>query len=309
MGEPTPPRRNEAMIKRIQSASLKYPFSFLIVGDTAPFPNPEYDEIFRALLEQMNKLRPKPLFMANLGDFAGPGAMDRHVHYLELVRDLNIPNLCVLGNHDRDNPIGWEAFENVHGPCNYSFAIGNTLFVVLNCQPRNGQRRDRNQPDDYVNGPTEADLAYLEECLRRDTHPVRFLMMHQPPDFNRRFDGFNGLGFTHLEKEFLQIIVSYPSGTVIGLWATLTANSVAISLINRGEMVPEDFVRSASGTFLNDRGRKAFWEAWFRRLDTEVSHPEFKYKMAYRRKLEVQARQLSRSVRGEAAAYHGFTTK
>jgi CRISPR-associated protein Cas1 len=89
----------------------------------------------------------------------------------------------------------------------------------------------------------------------------------------------------------------------------LIADSVAISLVNRMELGPEDFVRSASGTFLHDRGRKTFWEAWFRRLDTEVSHPEFSYKMAYRRMLEVQARQLWRFVRGEAAAYHGFTTR
>jgi len=89
----------------------------------------------------------------------------------------------------------------------------------------------------------------------------------------------------------------------------LVADSVAISLINRGELGPEDFIRSANGTFLNDAGRKQFWEAWFRRLDTEVSHPEFDYKMAYRRMLEVQARQLWRFVRGEAAAYHGFTTR
>jgi CRISPR-associated protein Cas1 len=89
----------------------------------------------------------------------------------------------------------------------------------------------------------------------------------------------------------------------------LIADSVAISLINRGELGPEDFIRSANGTFLNDHGRKAFWEAWFRRFDTEVSHPEFEYKMAYRRMLEVQARQLWRFVRGEAVAYHGFTTR
>jgi hypothetical protein len=89
----------------------------------------------------------------------------------------------------------------------------------------------------------------------------------------------------------------------------LFADSVAISLVNRGELGPEDFIRSASGTFLNDRGRKAFWEAWFRRFDTEVSRPEFEYKMAYRRMLEVQARQLWRFVRGEAVAYHGFTTR
>lgn len=89
----------------------------------------------------------------------------------------------------------------------------------------------------------------------------------------------------------------------------LVADSVAISLINRSELGPEDFIRGANGTFLNDAGRKRFWEAWFRRLDTEVSHPEFEYKMAYRRMLEVQARQLWRFVRGEAAAYHGFTTR
>jgi CRISP-associated protein Cas1 len=89
----------------------------------------------------------------------------------------------------------------------------------------------------------------------------------------------------------------------------LIADSVAISLINRGEIGPEDFIGNASGMFLTERGRKPFWEAWFRRLDAEVSHPEFSYKMAYRRMLEVQARQLWRFVRGEASAYHGFITR
>ncbi|MCC7518087.1 MAG: CRISPR-associated endonuclease Cas1 [Verrucomicrobiae bacterium] len=89
----------------------------------------------------------------------------------------------------------------------------------------------------------------------------------------------------------------------------LVADSVAISLINRGELGPEDFICSTNGAFLNDHGRKVFWEAWFRRMDTEVSHPEFGYKMAYRRMLDVQARQLWRFVRGEAGEYHGFTTR
>ncbi|MFZ4766680.1 MAG: CRISPR-associated endonuclease Cas4g/Cas1g [Roseimicrobium sp.] len=89
----------------------------------------------------------------------------------------------------------------------------------------------------------------------------------------------------------------------------LVADSVAISLINRGEVTPQDFIRSASGTFLNDAGRRAFWESWFRRMDTEVSHPEFGYKMTYRRMFEVQARQLWRFLRGEASGYHAFTTR
>jgi CRISP-associated protein Cas1 len=89
----------------------------------------------------------------------------------------------------------------------------------------------------------------------------------------------------------------------------LIADSVAISLINRGEVGPDDFVNAASGTFLKDAGRRAFWEGYFRRMDTEVSHPEFGYKMSYRRMLEVQARQLWRFLRGEAAGYHAFTTR
>ncbi|MDA7618638.1 CRISPR-associated endonuclease Cas1 [Verrucomicrobia bacterium] len=89
----------------------------------------------------------------------------------------------------------------------------------------------------------------------------------------------------------------------------LIADSVAISLINRNEVGPEDFMDSANGTFLNQSGRKAFWESWFRRMDAEVKHPEFGYKMAYRRMFEVQSRQLWRFVRGESPAYHGFTTR
>jgi CRISPR-associated protein Cas1 len=89
----------------------------------------------------------------------------------------------------------------------------------------------------------------------------------------------------------------------------LVADSVAISLVNRGEIDPGDFIRSASGTFLNEQGRRRFWEAWFRRLDTEVKHPQFGYTMSYRRMLEVQARQLWRVVRGDAPVYHAFTTR
>jgi CRISPR-associated protein Cas1 len=89
----------------------------------------------------------------------------------------------------------------------------------------------------------------------------------------------------------------------------LVADSVALSLLNRGELTANHFSRSASGCFLREEGRRIFWEAWFRRLDTEVTHPQFGYAMSYRRMLEVQARQLWRYVRGEAAQYFGFTTR
>jgi CRISP-associated protein Cas1 len=152
------------------------------------------------------------------------------------------------------------------------------------------QGRNRRPPRDPLNAMISLGYSMLAKELTGVCHSVGvdpFLgFMHQP-----RY-GRPALALDLMEE-----------------FRPLIADSVAISLVNRGEIGPEDFIKSASGTFMNDRGRKAFWEAWFRRLDTEVSHPQFDYKMSYRRMLEVQARQLWRFVRGEAAAYHGFTTR
>lgn len=89
----------------------------------------------------------------------------------------------------------------------------------------------------------------------------------------------------------------------------LIADSVAISLLNRRELDVGDFTRTTRGTFMGDEARKQFWRAWFRRMDTEVTHPQFGYKMSYRRMLDVQTRQLWRFCRGEAMEYHAFTTR
>lgn len=154
----------------------------------------------------------------------------------------------------------------------------------------NWRGRNRRPPRDPVNALLSMGYSMLSKELSGVCHAVGldpFLgFLHQP-----RY-GRPALALDLMEE-----------------FRPLIADSVAISLVNRGELGPEDFIRSANGTFMNEHGRKAFWEAWFRRLDTEVSHPEFKYKMAYRRMLEVQARQLWRFVRGEVTAFHGFTTR
>ena len=154
----------------------------------------------------------------------------------------------------------------------------------------NWQGRNRRPPRDPVNALLSLGYSMLAKELTGVAHAVGldpFLgFLHQP-----RY-GRPALALDLMEE-----------------FRPLIADSVAISLINRGEIGPEDFIDSANGTFLNQHGRKAFWESWFRRMDAEVKHPEFEYRMAYRRMLEVQARQLWRYVRGEATAYHAFTTR
>lgn len=89
----------------------------------------------------------------------------------------------------------------------------------------------------------------------------------------------------------------------------LIADSSVLTLINRGEITPDDFVNTTRGVMLKDSGRRQFWRAWVRRLDTEITHPTFGYRMSYRRMMDVQMRQFWRFCRGDISRFYGFTTR
>ncbi len=89
----------------------------------------------------------------------------------------------------------------------------------------------------------------------------------------------------------------------------LIADSVAIGLINNGELRPSDFIARAGAVALTDNGRRRVLDAYERRLDTLVTHPRFGYAISYRRIFEVQARLLARFLLGEIAEYPAFYTR
>jgi len=89
----------------------------------------------------------------------------------------------------------------------------------------------------------------------------------------------------------------------------LIADSVAIGMINNGEVRHSDFIARAGAVALTDSGRKRVIEAYERRLDTLVIHPRFGYAISYRRVFEVQARLLARFLMGEIAFYPPFCTR
>jgi CRISPR-associated protein Cas1 len=152
------------------------------------------------------------------------------------------------------------------------------------------QQRNRRPPRDPVNSLLSMGYSMLSKELAGVCHAVGldpFLGFFHQPRYGRPALALD------LMEEFRPLI----------------ADSVAISLLNRGELQVSDFICSANGCFLNQEGRRAFWESYFRRMDADVTHPQFGYQMSYRRMLEVQARQLWRFVRGEAAEYTGFTTR
>lgn len=89
----------------------------------------------------------------------------------------------------------------------------------------------------------------------------------------------------------------------------LLADSAVIQAVNNGEVRPSDFTSAAGSVSLSDTGRKRFIGTFERRLDQEITHPVFGYKLSYRRLLELQARLLARHLLGEIMEYPSFTTR
>ncbi len=89
----------------------------------------------------------------------------------------------------------------------------------------------------------------------------------------------------------------------------LIVDSVVISVINKGEIQANDFVRTPVGINLSSAGRKRFIAAFERRLSEEITHPIFNYKIEYRRIFESQSRLLGRYLLGEILGYPNLVTR
>ena len=89
----------------------------------------------------------------------------------------------------------------------------------------------------------------------------------------------------------------------------LVADSTVLTLINNGEIAPKHFVVRAGGVTLTYEGRKKVFRSYERRLEVEVKHPEFGYRITYRRVIEVQARLLAAHLLGDVPSYTPFVTR
>ncbi len=89
----------------------------------------------------------------------------------------------------------------------------------------------------------------------------------------------------------------------------LIADSVAVSGFNRAELVEGHFLNTDAGCALTDAGRKAFFSAYGRRMDTEVTHPVFEYRLSYRRMIMLHARLIAAWLLGEVPTLAFLTTR
>lgn len=89
----------------------------------------------------------------------------------------------------------------------------------------------------------------------------------------------------------------------------LIADSVAITCFNRGELTEGHFLRTASGCSFTEAGRRQFFNALGRRMDTEITHPVFDYRLSYRRMIILHARMIAAWLTGEIPSLAFLTTR
>lgn len=89
----------------------------------------------------------------------------------------------------------------------------------------------------------------------------------------------------------------------------VVADSVVVGAINNGELRTSMFSRALGDARLRDNGRRALIACYERRMATEFTHPLFKYKVTWRRAMEVQARMVLGVLDGTRMDYRGIVTR
>jgi CRISPR-associated protein Cas1 len=117
-----------------------------------------------------------------------------------------------------------------------------------------------------------------------------------------------------LEPSIGAMHVSRPGRPALALdlmepFRPLIADSLAITAFNRAELRPGHFQKTAAGCLFSEHGRKAFFEAYGRRMSDEITHPTFGYKLSYRRMLILHARMIAAWINGEIATLSFLMTR
>jgi len=86
-------------------------------------------------------------------------------------------------------------------------------------------------------------------------------------------------------------------------------DSVVLTLLNNRMLTKDDFHVELGAYRLKKEPRKTFLKRFEERLNEEVVHPIFGYKVKYRRCLELQARLVAKYLTGEIDEYPPFITR
>ena len=198
-------------------------FTFVVLGDTRKRMRTA-TKIFAGAKEE------SPVVIFHTGDIVRGGTASEYYDSLLPLLDQAdpVPVLSVPGNHERGAWRDYAAFKALHGDDQFTFELGNSLFVGIN--------------NSTQKGVTDAGMAYLEKALRGSTATHKYVFYHIPPKFfeasfvtDRPRRGFKNNEHTShqlfikygVTEVFMAHIHGYATALVDGVRYTLTAGGGA----------------------------------------------------------------------------------
>lgn len=178
---------------------------------------------------------------------------------------------------------GWEG-----DGANAYFGVFQNLITV---EGFSFEGRVRRPPTDYVN-------ALLSFCYSLLAHDCRSALESVGLDA--------AVGFLHRDR---------PGRPSLALdlmeeFRPVLADRCALTLINRRQIQPKDFVTRETGAVeLREDARKLILTTWQERKQQEFLHPYLNEKISYGLAPFIQARLLARCIRGDLDAYPAFLWK
>lgn len=177
---------NGKNIRRIEeSLAGRTSFRFVMTGDTQR----HYDDT-ADLVEALNA-RDDVDFVIHGGDFSDFGVTKEFVWMRDILEDLKVPYVGLIGNHDLLGN-GEKAFATIFGRQNFTFTAGDVLFVALstNCY-------------EYDYSHPIPDFGFMEGVLERDDLPARTIVVMHAAPFSEEFNN-------NVAKPFQSYVASFP---------------------------------------------------------------------------------------------------
>ena len=165
---------NSLVISNIQTRwDGEYPMIFGVNGD-----NYYMNDIFTAVLRQMQYLADSLDFVITTGDHTAGGDSAGYILYISAIDTLDVPWVTVMGNHEINDSLGWNRFAEYFGYPDFHFDLGNARFVGLtDCYPAPGP----------VSGSENVYYKFLPEQLDwldsvlADWDGYKFVFIHNVP--------------------------------------------------------------------------------------------------------------------------------
>lgn len=157
---------------------------------------------FQAVVDILQSEKNNIDIIVHTGDISQDQSPASYLATADMLKDFNVPIYCMPGNHD-DETVMQQIYPCQHVLLEKQVIIKNWQFILLNS-------RKRGAVEGYLE---QAELAFLEKCLKENPHHHSIIMFHHHP-FSVGSKWLDPIGLTNADV-FWKILAKYKNAKFV----------------------------------------------------------------------------------------------